>query len=444
MRSPLAMPNGKRPGSTGVPEGAPMKRPVKPRSPMLQMLGPRRSMTSRFGLSLIDGYLLQAMIPPMAAAFGVVLIALMLDRTLELFNILAASSARFGMIARLMGNLVPHYLGLALPAAYFISVFLVIARMSDTSEVDALLASGVSITRLTWPFVAVGAVIAALSILLLGYLQPYGRYGFNSNLNAALAAGWDARLQGKTFVSPREGAVLTADRADPAGRTLQGVFVRWKSADGLDQVITAKSGRLQPSPNGRTLEIIMENGQQYRERANGQNLVGAFDQLALDLAFNADAPPFRARGQSERELSLGELEQRVLHDPDKTLRGRAASELYIRLVRSISVPLLPFLAIPLGMAAKRGKRGFGVVVASIILLLYEHSIELGQSIADTTGVSAALAVWTPFVVFTTICTSLFLTSRRRPGETPFTLVLDILANAWTAARARLGLKRATA
>jgi lipopolysaccharide export system permease protein len=411
-----------------------------PRRPRRAALGHPRT---RFGLSLLDGYLLQAMVPPMAAAFGVVLIALMLDRTLELFNLLAASSARFGMIVRMMGNLVPHYLGLALPAAYFISVFLVIARMSDTSEVDALLASGVSIARLTWPFVAVGAVIAALSVLLLGYIQPYGRYGYNESLAAAVASGWDARLQGRTFISPREGAVLTADSADPAGRTLRGVFVRWTSPEGLEQVVTAKSGRLQPSPGGKRLEILLENGQQYRERANGQALVGGFDRLSLDLALDTEAPAFRARGGGrERELTLGELEQRMTKGETPLARGRAASELYIRMVRSISVPLLPLLAMPLGMAAKRGKRGFGVAVAAAILLLYEHSIEFGQSIADTTDVSPLLAVWTPFAIFTALCVWLFANSLRRPGETPFTLILDGMADLAQAVRTRLGLRKA--
>jgi lipopolysaccharide export system permease protein len=424
----------------------PTKRTVPDRPKVLKAVGgPRRPKATRFGLSLLDGYLLQAMIPPMAAAFGVVLIALMLDRTLELFNILAASSARFGMIVRLMGNLVPHYLGLALPAAYFISVFLVIARMSDTSEVDALLASGVSITRLTWPFVAVGAVIAAVSVLLLGYVQPYGRYGYNESLAAALASGWDARLQGRTFISPKEGDVLTADVADPAGRTLRGVFIRWTSAEGLEQVVTAQVGRMQPSPGGKRLEILLENGQQYRERANGQRLIGAFDRLTLDLPLDTDAPAFRARGGArERELTLGELQDRIVHGATPLERGRAASEFYIRMVRSVSVPLLPLLAMPLGMAAKRGKRGFGVAVAAAILLLYEHSIEFGQSIADTTDVSPTIAVWTPFAVFTALCTWLFLGSRKRPGETPFTLILDRMSDAAGAIRDRLGLKRAPA
>ncbi len=259
--------------------------------------------------------------------------------------------------------------------------------------------------------------------------------------------GWDARLQGKTFISPREGAVLTADRADPAGRTLHGVFVRWTTPEGLEQVVTAKSGRLQPAPGGNRLEILLENGQQYRERANGQALIGGFDRLSLDLALDTEAPAFRARaggGGRERELTLDELEQRMAHGQTPLERGRAASELYIRMVRSISVPILPLLAMPLGMAAKRGKRGFGVALAAAILLLYEHAIEFGQSIADTTDVSPFVAVWTPFALFAALCVWLFTNSLRRPGETPFTLVLEHMTVVSDAVRGRLGLRKASA
>jgi lipopolysaccharide export system permease protein len=386
---------------------------------------------------LLDRYLLKSMAPPMAAAFGVVLIALMLDRTLELFNLLAASGARFGLIARLMGDLVPHYLGLALPAAYFISVFLVIARLSDSSEIDALLASGVSISRLTVPFVAVGVVIAVFSVVLLGYIQPYGRYGYNANLNAALYSGWDARLQPKTFISPENGQVLTAERADPAGRTLRGVFIRWLSADGLEQVVTADLAHMSPSRDRKRLDVLLERGQQYRERATGAPVVGGFERLAIALPFSGEVPRFRSRGGAERELTLAELEAVMRAEPTDQAGRRAASELYIRLVRSISAPLLPLLALPLGMAAKRGKRGFGVALSAVILLLYEHAIEFGQSVADTTGASPLLAVWTPFAVFAGICGGLFATSRRRPGETPFNLVLDALSEGLVAVRRRM-------
>ena len=381
-----------------------------------------------FGLPMVDRYLLRLMGPPMAAALAVVLIALLLERILRLFNLLAASSAKFELIIDMVGNLVPHYLGLALPAAFFISVFLVIARLGDNNEVDALLASGMSISRLAVPFIGVGAFLTLFSVLLFGFIQPYGRYGFNADLNAALNSGWDARVQARTFVDPGRGFTLTADRVDPTGRRLEGVFVRRVLEDGQEEVITAGSGALTPSENGRRLTLVLLNAQQFRERGEREPVVGGFDRLTTSIDFSVEAPPFRARGGAERELTLLELRREMSQAPTAEGQARAASEFYARMVRSISLPLLPLLAMPLGMAAKRGRRGPGVVIAAVVLLLYQHGIQFGQSFADTGQTSPVVAVWTPFAVFASLCGWLFVQSRRRPGETPFNLVVDALSD----------------
>jgi lipopolysaccharide export system permease protein len=380
-----------------------------------------------FGLPMMDRYLLQLMAPPMAGALGVVLIALLLERILRLFTLLAASSARFELILDLVGNLVPHYLGLALPAAFFISVFLVIARLGDNNEVDALLASGVSIARLTVPFVAVGAVLTLFSVVLFGFIQPYGRYGYNFDLNKALNSGWDARVQPRTFIDPGHGITLSADRVDPTGRRLEGVFLRRVLQPGIEEVITAGAGVLVPTQGGKQLTLSLTHAQQYRERPDREPVVGGFDNLTVEQSFDVNAPPFRARGGAQRELTLVELRREMKTAPPEA-RREAASEFYARMVRSISLPLLPLLAIPLGMAAKRGRRGPGIVIAAVVLLLYQHSIQLGQGFADDGMATPFLAVWTPFALFAALCLWLFFSSQKRPGETPFNFIVDALGD----------------
>ena len=401
-----------------------MRKPARRRSPGLIGL---------VGMPMMDRYLLQLMGPPMAAALGVVLIALLLERILRLFTLLAASSARFELILDLVGNLVPHYLGLALPAAFFISVFLVIARLGDNNEVDALLASGVSIGRLTLPFVGVGTVLNLFSVVLFGFIQPYGRYGYNFDLNKALNSGWDARVQPRTFIDPGHGITLSADRVDPTGRRLTGVFLRRTLEGGLEEVITAGSGVLVPSDGGKQLALTLTHAQQYRERADREPVVGGFDTLQVEQSFDINAPPFRARGGAQRELTLLELRREMATAPDHETRRQAASEFYARMVRSVSLPLLPLLASPLGMAAKRGRRGPGIVIAAVVLLVYQHSIQFGQGIADDGRASALVGVWSPFALFAALCLWLFSQSQRRPGETPFTVVVDALGDAFEAA-----------
>jgi lipopolysaccharide export system permease protein len=321
-------------------------------------------------------------------------------------------------------------------------MFLVVSKLGDTSEIDALLASGLSIVRLTRPFIWVGVVVAIVSVFLLGWLQPFGRYGFNANIDAAEHSQWDARLQPRTFVAPGGGVTMTADRVDPTGRSLWGVFLRRVGPDGLEQVFTAARGALVPSKDGNTLRLELDNGQQFQERAKSDSLVGAFTTLQVDQSFSTADPPFRARGVVARELTFLELPKRMRAGPTKLERAQAASEFYTRIVRSISVPLLPLLAVPLGMAAKRGRRGPGIILSAIVLFVYEHAIDMGQSLADLGTVSAFVAVWTPCAVFAALCFWLFAHSSTRPGETPFTAAVDQIDSVIQAIRRRIVRKPA--
>ena len=114
-------------------------------------------------MSLIDRYLLRLAFWPMLGAMGVTLIALLLERILRLLDMLSASSDRFGFVAQLAVNLVPHYLGLTLPAAFFLALVVVVNRMNQSSEIDALLAAGVSLTRLAAPYLCLAAALTAVN-----------------------------------------------------------------------------------------------------------------------------------------------------------------------------------------------------------------------------------------------------------------------------------------
>jgi lipopolysaccharide export system permease protein len=82
--------------------------------------------------------------------------------------------------------------------------------------------------------------------------------------------------------------------------------------------------------------------------------------------------------------------------------------------------LLPLLAIPLGMAAKRGRRAAGAVFTALALLVLNHSLQFGESLAESGRADAAVAVWLPLVIFAALCVWLFSGSLAWPGDNPLT------------------------
>ena len=150
--------------------------------------------------AILDGYMLRMLAMPALGVLGVTLVAFLLEQTLRLINEMASNGARLGYLFGLISNLVPYQLGLALPASFFVAMFIVIARLDEESEIDAILAGGVSFERIVAPLVFAGVVLGIISLVLVGYAQPYSRYGYRAVLNAATDAGWTARLDPQVFI----------------------------------------------------------------------------------------------------------------------------------------------------------------------------------------------------------------------------------------------------
>lgn len=375
-------------------------------------------------MSLIDRYLLRLAFWPMVGATGVTLIALLLERTLRLLDMLSASSDRFGFVAQLAVNLVPHYVGLTLPAAFFLALVVVVNRMNQSSEVDALLAAGVSLTRLAAPYICLAAALTAVSLLVFGFLQPYSRYAYRAVLHTAQNAGWNGLVPAETILIPSKDLTVTTDEADAAGQRMERIFIRRITEKGREEITTAGMAEIRRTADNQNVRLELRNGQQLRFNAQGRPEMLRFETLTMQLPMTGPAKLLRARGGDERELTLTELWQQAHSGrsalPEETLKG----ELYGRLARAFGLMLLPLLAVPLGMAAKRSGRAPGAIVGGVLLLAFHHLIQLGQGLADTGRVSAGLAVGAPFFGFAAICFLVFFTSRKRPGETPIGLAME--------------------
>jgi lipopolysaccharide export system permease protein len=371
--------------------------------------------------SILDGYLLRMLGAPAGAVLGVTLVAFLLDQTLHLIDQLAANGARLGYLFGLITNLVPYELGLALPAAFFVSMFIVIARLDEESEIDAILSGGVSFERIVAPLVFAGMVLGVVSLLLVGYLQPYSRFGYRALLNAATEAGWTARLDPQVFINAGPDFTISADEADATGRRLKGVFIRRRTQTG-ETVVTAADGQLGLSRNQKTTDLRLDGGLILADAGRDAARLLRFGDFT-DREDIAAGEVLRPRGGDEQELTLPELLGESRRADALIPRPVLQAELYARLARSLAIPLLPLLALPLALAAKRGRRAPGMIIGAIILVLFHHGITLAKGFSAEGLLNPAVAMGGLFAILAGIAFWLFLSSRRRPGETPISGLL---------------------
>jgi lipopolysaccharide export system permease protein len=366
----------------------------------------------------LDWYTLRSLFGPLLMCLCVLLLAQILERLLRLFDMAAATGASVWLVLQMAGTLVPHYLGMAVPAAFFAAIFMAVARVGDDNELDAMLATGRSITRMAAPYFLVALALCLFNFYLFGFLQPLTRYGYHLAAHNATQAGWDARMEDNRFVTVRRGYTLGADSVGVDGRQLTGVFVERRGDDG-EEVITAERGRLVPSADGTRLLLDLTNGVILRDQPDGTVRTVQFAQGRINEDFTAVPPPFRSRGESVRELTLPELQRAPPSAYAQDISdSQRHGEFHGRLARTLLPLLLPLLALPLGMAAKRGRRAPGTVFATLALLALNQALQFGESMAETGRAPAALAVWLPVVLFGAFGIWLFRSSLQWPGDNP--------------------------
>ena len=394
-------------------------------------------------LTTLDRYLLRRALTPMMAVLTSTMVAFLMERLMRSFDLLSQTTQGLKFLTELLVNLVPHYVGLTLPGGFFIGLFVVINGLSKSSEVDAILASGTSLGRFTAPFVGLGVLLTVVSLVLFGFVQPYSRYAYHAVLQAAENAGWNGEVRPKALLTTGSDILLTADRVDASGRHLERVLIRRVGPDGREDVVTAVSAVVRKNPGDSSVSLELGDGRQVSTTKSAEVYVTRFSRLVLDLPLTQSAKLLRIRGDDVSELTLVELAQQGVASALPVLPRQAIlAELYSRLARALILPLLPLLAVPFGLSAKRAGAGSAMATGGLLLFGFETALVLGQAAASTGALPAIITIGAPSMVFTTLCIAIWVTSRRRPGENPVSWVVERVGQVSAAVAKVAGVRRA--
>jgi LPS export ABC transporter permease LptG len=380
-------------------------------------IGPRLTIP---GLSLLDRYIGRALVGPVVVIIAALGLLMLLERALVLLSAMAALGMASKFFWPLMVRLVPFYLMQAIPAAFAVSMVLTVQRLTADRELEVMAAAGVSPARMARPMTLVALVIALLTLVVSGWLEPVGRYGYRSMYAFAVSESLIRTLKPREIYAPGDDAMLTVDSIGPEG--LGGVFL-WLS-DGADKesVATAPSGTIATVRKPPSLEFTLDDGV----------MVGS-DRIELDFAeltgshvLGAAATP-RARGRDARELTLSELVRLDADTLTRKQRNQRAGEIYSRLARSFGVLVLPWIMLPLLFTGTDSRKQSWASVALIIVLVvsFYHAVNFARNLVfngDTDVVSVtAVTLLLPALAVAVIWRSdrwrRILQRKRLPGGT---------------------------
>lgn len=367
----------------------------------------------------IDRYIFRLTVVPMMGVFALAASLLLLDKMLRLFDFVAVEGGPVGVVFKMLGALIPEYASLAIPLGLLLGVLLAFRKLATSSELDVMRAVGLGYFRLLRVPYLITAVLMAVNIALVFYIQPISRY-YYEQLDYELRSGaLGASIKVGEFTTLADRMALRIESSEDDGRRLQGIFARFADDKGQVLSITAREGSfLATTDSPDTIILRLTDGTIVQDTGGAAETPRVLSFTRHDLPI--DLPridEFRARGDREREYILPELLRIGWADDSQSEDKRVASQasFSFRLVEVVMMALMPLLAVALAIPPKRSTSALGVFLSIVMVVSYHKINQYGEDVAALGRVDPILALWGPMVLFAALILWMYHRVAHVPG-----------------------------
>ena len=370
-------------------------------------------------LTLVDRYIARQIAVPLAATLVIAAMLLLLDKMLRLFDFVAEQGGPVSVVWKMLASLIPEYLSLGIPIGLMLGILLAFRKLATSSELDVLLAVGISYRRLLRVPYIYAVVFAAINLAIVGFVQPYARYAYEGLRFELRTGALGASIKVGEFTRLGKNMTLRVEQSRDGGRELSGLFVMARSDRGKTLAVTAGQGRFMATDDPNTIILRLRNGVLVHDAPElpAPRVLGfESHDLPIDLP---KEEAFRQRGERNGELTIPELVASGHADANAArLRARSLAEFHFRMVEVATMLLLPLLAVALAVPPKRSTSALGVFLSVVMIVTYHKINEYAEALGGLGRINPVIALWVPFALFAALIWWMYRTLALVPGGQP--------------------------
>ncbi len=399
-------------------------------------------------MKILSRYILREHVAPFLISLLVVTFILLIDRVIDLLNMIIEKKLDAGTILQLFTLSLPYMLALSIPMAVLVATILAFGRMSVDRETIAMKSSGINIYRLLLPLFAAAVVLTGVMVYFNHYFLPDTNHKLK-NLTVKIAY-----YKPMTIIKPNEFTTLmdyTVFARANVNNELQDVLIYDRSQTKIPRTILAKRGEVLQMDKGNSLQIILHDGEMHErnERESGKYQLRKFERFIVNirnLAQNLDfgetsyrsdremTYPQLVQAINEKKLALAAKQEEVerLRLRSKTSNAKPPSyesgvetrrlgimlkmaedqgkelieglrslqvEYHKKFALSFAVVIFILIGVPLGLMTKTSGIGTAFSVSSVIFLVYYVALTGGEQLADRSLVSPFISMWITNLLF---------------------------------------------
>jgi len=355
----------------------------------------------------------------------------------------------FHQVAMLILFSIPSVIAMSAPFASLVGTLMTIGRLSSDNEILVLLSSGLSFRNVFLPAITVGIVISLISFVANDILLPAGTLQFRALYRRILVSTPALEMASNSVIRFRDTVIVTGD---VIGNSINNVLIMDRTGDGERRLIMANTAELRDDGrDGLSLDMTRAFIQSSREivredydyafassvrywvpqediiqtmtsiSPREMSSVDVFREIqrqtvdlsvrindrqnrvsTLGLALEENLREGPASAVWNRRNSQLAAFQREVQTLENMRRDRTLSLYRLEFNQKFSIPFgafsFVFLAVALGLMAKKSGQAVGFIFGLIISVIYWALLLGGQTMGHRLGTSPFWSIWTPNIL----------------------------------------------
>jgi len=351
----------------------------------------------------------------------------------QILELVVRNSAPLPSAIQLFLLIIPGALNITLPAGVLIGVLLGLSRLAADSEITAMKACGVSLSKFlrVLAIFFVGAWVLALVNSI--YLAPQAQRALSHLQDRLKGSQVSFEVQPRVFYEgfPKKVLYVHDVKTAQGAAIWKGVFIADTTDPSAPKITLAERGIL--VSEGKTLlHLHLINGSSHEMVPNEPDKyqISTFQETDMPISL-----PESSVSKDQPPSAIGEIPTFQLPVLAGTRKNPWVARWYwIEFHRRFALPtaclVLGLVGFPLGMSAKKGGKSTGFVLTVILVFGYYFVSLLGVSMARQGKLSPGAGVWLADFACLALGVFLIWRSEKRPFE------VGALKGIWGSLKAR--------
>ena len=343
-------------------------------------------------LRITDRYLIIEQLKPFLAGVAAFMI-IMISNTLYIFmELIVKSGVDVVTVLKMVAYSLPAIVVVTLPVAYMFATLLALGRLGRDSEIIALRACGVSLSRIIAPVIGMSLVISGIGFWMQEKVVPYSNRQTVEVLKNMMRKNPEKAIKAGQFLNSdkRDFYIREVDRDKGI---IKDLFVLDRSKPNLPQTIIAERAEREKS------RWVMFNG--ILRKLDDKGFIDheiRFERLQIEMELKQEM--VFSNELDVRQLASGDAAKLI---EDKKEQGLNVNAELLDYYTKFSLPLATFftilLAAPIGIMFSKFGNYFGVAISIALVFVWYVTYSIFTSLGKAGTVTPMLAAWVQNIAF---------------------------------------------